>query len=283
MPKFEFSDEIKSELGNIFKKIKKGVQSQLSTINDKPVFVLGNQKSGTTAIAVLLARYADMTVDWDPIFGEIADIYRGKITLDTFVKKNKLIFSKDVIKDPNFTFIYCKLLKRFPEARFVMVMRDPRDNIRSILDRFDFPGNEPQLTFSKYIHSFSEYNGNYDAWRFIFDGSWMGLKGKNYIDMLAARWQKAASIYLNNKNRIELIKYENFVDNKERTIAKLAESLGLPKKKSISQKVHQQFQPRGHRRNMKWIEFFGSHNLNLIESRCVNAMKELGYTDLRLL
>jgi hypothetical protein len=186
------------------------------------------------------------------------------------VQRCKLAFSKDVVKDPNLTFVYDALQERFPDAQFVMVMRDPRDNIRSILDRLDLPGDATSLDSER-------YDAMGEGWRLVVDGSWMGIQGENYIDSLAGRWQRAARIYLKNEDAFQLILYEDFMDGKIATIDGLAVRLGLEAKHGIEDKVDHQFQPRGHRRDVDWPTFFGELNLRRIETRCAEEMDALGY------
>jgi hypothetical protein len=116
-------------------------------VNERPVFVLGNQKSGTTAIAVLLGQHTGLSTSLGLTTqhsGRVVDIHRGNAPIDALVQENELEFSRDLIKDSNLTFLYRYLRDRFPEARFAMVVRDPRANVRSILDRLSIPEIERQ-------------------------------------------------------------------------------------------------------------------------------------------
>ncbi len=77
-------------------------------VNDKPIFILGNQKSGTTAIAALLARMAGLSVALDlrkevhrPIIGNVK---KGDVSFESFVNRNKLDLSKELIKSTDLTF-----------------------------------------------------------------------------------------------------------------------------------------------------------------------------------
>jgi hypothetical protein len=241
--------------------------------------VLGNQKSGTTAIAVLLAERTAESVTWDLTIGHdalLTDIHNGAASIDDLIDEEVLAFSHDVIKDPNLTLLFEPLKERFPQARFVMIVRDPRDNIRSILDRLDFPGDQTQLTGDDRV-SLPE------GWRRVLHGDDFGIDGDTYIDRLAERWRRMACIYLKNEDDLEIIRYEDFLSDKVAAIDDLAHRLGLPKKASIEDQVEQQFQPRGHRRDVDWLTFFGKHNLARIENRCAKAMGALGYTNFRVI
>ena len=111
----------------------------------------------------------------------------------------------------------------------------------------------------------------------VLDSSWMDIGADNYVDMLAARWQKAAHVYLDHKHNIELARYEDFLDHKAGAISKLATRLGLSEKNDISNDIDTCFQPRENNRNVSWIDFFGEYNLHQIEERCSEEMERLGY------
>lgn len=241
--------------------------------------MLGNQKSGTTAIAVLLAERTDESVTWDLTVGHdalLTDIHNGTASIDELIDQEVLAFSHDVIKDPNLTLLFEPLKERFTEARFVMIVRDPRDNIRSILERLDLPGDRTQLTGD-------ERASLPEGWRRVLDGGDFGIDGDTYIDCLAERWRRMPCIYLENKGHLELIRYEDFLSGKVAAIDDLAYRLGFSLQSSIENQVDQQFQPRGERRDVNWLTFFGKRNLECIETRCVEMMTPLGYDDLRIL
>jgi hypothetical protein len=113
----------------------------------------------------------------------------------------------------------------------------------------------------------------------VLDSSWMGISAENYVEMLATRWQRAAQVYLGHEKDVELIRYEDFLDDKVGTISNLAGWLELSRKNDISNHVNTQFQPPGSNRNVSWTEFFGTDNLRRIEARCKNEMTALGYTN----
>lgn len=208
--------------------IRKWVKCQLASVNETPIFVLGNQKSGTTAIAILLAKRADLSVEWDLTTIEhgslINKIYRGEASIGRLISQNRLIFSREVIKDPNITFCFSEVKERFPEAKFVMVVRHPCDNIRSILDRLGVPGNKSNIHYDR-------YGKIPNGWEVMLRGEWMDGEGGDYIENLALRWKKAESIYIDNIDNIEVIKYENFCSDKVASIDNLSSRLGIEKKK----------------------------------------------------
>lgn len=243
------------------------------SIHSAPILILGNQKSGTSAIAALLAEMTGLSLSLD-LRKEIDKptyhlVKKGELPFSEFVKINKLDFSREIVKEPNLTLFYEELADYFPQSKFVFVIRDPRDNIRSILNRLKIPGNLSKLE--------QEYRGEMTpAWDLILDNSWFGLKGENYIEMMAERWNYTADAFLKNQDKIILTRYEEFLKDKIGEMARLAENLGLDRVNDISDKVDIQFQPRGNR-NVKWQEFFGNDNLARIDRICGERMKSFDY------
>jgi hypothetical protein len=250
-------------------------QSRYAQISSAPIFVLGNQKSGTSAIAALLAEMTDLSVSIDLIK---EDLYRhqtyprirtGKISFSKFLAMNRLSFSRDIVKEANLTIFYDELITHFPQSKFVFIVRDPRDNIRSQLNLMGIPGDLPQLGS---IHLKNLPRG----WDIIIDGRWLGLKGENYIEILAARWNLMVDVYRDQANNMTLVRYEDFMTDKVKEIARLAGNLGLAQVNEITNKVNLQFQPRGNRLVSR-KSFFGSDNLDRIERICSERMHFLNY------
>ncbi|MCP8617493.1 sulfotransferase family protein [Salirhabdus salicampi] len=247
-----------------------------STVNPSPTFVLGNQKSGTSAIGALLAQLTDRSVAIDlPGICEPVQpkLHRGDLSFQKFVQKNAYDFSKDIIKEPSLTFLYDELRTHFPNAKVVFIIRDPRDNIRSILNRVGIPGHLHNITDRKWRRQLKKAPKD---WERVIDSRWMGVKGENYIEWMAHRWNVAADIYTQNKDDMMFIRYEDFVKDKERAIRQLANELDLPHVHDISDKVDIQYQPAGNR-NVKKHEFFGEHNLTRIHRICGDRMASFGY------
>ncbi|MGI8826262.1 MAG: sulfotransferase family protein [Chloroflexota bacterium] len=251
---------------------KRKVLSLVSRINPAPVVLLGNQKSGTTAIAVLLAKYTRLSVtnDMPSIFEPVQTmLHSGELTMDEFVRRNRYDWSNDIVKEPSLTFLYPQVKAAFPRARFAMIVRDPRANIRSLLNRKKIPGNLTGLDLQG-------VSGMTTEWERILDNRWMGLSGDTYIESLAHRWNRAASVYLDNADRMILLRYEDFMADKAGAVAALARQLGLGGKRDVSSEVDVQYQMAGDRR-IGWSEFFGADNLRRIETICAERMRELGY------
>ncbi len=242
--------------------------------NRVPVVVLGNQKSGTSAIAGLLAEFTGSTSTLD-IYTEIRrqdliSVVTGSLPVCSFVRRHRRSFSRDIVKHPNLTLVYPEIRSCLPEARYVFVIRDPRDNIRSILDRLSLSGDTSRLDPDV-------WSGLSPAWQRILDGNWMGLESSSPVEALARRWSYVARKYLEDASRLHLCRYEDFLEDKAGEIGRVAEAVGLKPLPTADLRLDYQFQPAGRNRDVAAADFFSSGNLDLIEQVTAAEMEALGY------
>lgn len=239
-------------------------------INKDPIFIFGNQKSGTTAIAALLSIYGELSATLDIRGFSVLEqdmLHNGEMTLSQFISNHKKDFSKTIIKEPALTFLYEQVSNYFLMSKTIYVIRDPRDNIRSVLNRVKLRGDLSDL---------EDLTGIPEIWKRIIFNNWMGLDYSHYIGSLSARWNRAADVYLNNAPKMILVRYEDFLKDKVGIIEHLASELDIYKRSDINDKVDIQFQPRGNR-EISLKRFFGPENLAMIEKICGERMKEFGY------
>lgn len=248
-------------------------KSWRAQINESPIIILGNQKSGTSAIASIFAKATGLSATIDlkreiqsPSLPQVAS---GEMAVDAFVQRNRLEFSRSIIKEPHLTPFYKQLRAAFPNARFVFVVRDPRDNIRSILDRLQVSGHQEHLT----ARQWERLN---PSWRLVLDGRWLGLQGRDYIEMLSARWNLCVSTYFANSSEMILFTYEDFLKNKLVAIQELAKELQENVLIDVRDDINVQYQRAGANRGRSWTSFFGN-NLTRIVTMCRDNMKKLGY------
>ena len=244
------------------------------------MIVGGNQKSGTTAIAALLAKATGSRFSNDPFWhvarrdgreGVLDDVLAGRMTVDEVVERYRAYFSAEIIKDPNFSFLYPELERRFPGAPQLFIVRDPRQNIRSILNRLCIDGHLDEL-----LPEHRQALAHEPGWRAILEGGGLGTTGDSHVARLAQRWNIAVARYLERSASIHLARYEDFLPDKASYIGMLADKVGLRVTTDIREALDEQYQPRGnHAISME--EFFGQRNLRLIESICAAGMARFGY------
>lgn len=241
----------------------------------EPVFILGVQKSGTTAIAALLAEATNLPATLDitrAINRPGAKLLRryGVEGFDDFVYRYRREFFRKIVKEPGLTFDYEDLKVFFPKARFVMIMREPKDNVRSILNRLKVPGNLKWLEPEEWPELKKS-----PAWRINFDSSWLGHWPESYVDSLAYRWRLSAEIYFSKPDEFILIKYEDFLSDKKGVVEGLARELGFDVVSDISGKVDNQYQRKG-ARVADYDAYFGE-NIACISKQCDDFAARLGY------
>ncbi len=239
------------------------------------VIVAGMPKSGTTAIAKLLAEAADVKVCSDPFhqLGERnvdfrEELFGGTLPLEKLWRRYQHIFSGEIVKDPNFPLLLSQIVKFLPEAQLVSIIRDPRDNIRSILNRLNLPGDPQGVDLS---------SANIPAtWRNVLLGKQPDIPGDDYVEVLAHRWKISTEAFLQHRKRCVEIRYEDFVAQKSASISKLAASLGYTQLANIDHLVDVQYQPKGDSAG-RWKDFFEASQLDVINRVTGPLLGEFGY------
>lgn len=251
------------------------LRDRLESPRADPVFVLGHQKSGTTAIAALLAQRLGRRYSNDMIsrrrWRDAAEILAGRVPVTTLMARAPSEFAAGVIKDPDFTFIAAALAEAFPAAHFVGVVRDPRTTLRSIYERLDLPGDRARLDLDAAPVLAARPN-----WRLLFEPEPLGLGDGHELARLAARWVLAVERMEALGPRCTLVRYEDFLADKVGVLDGLATATGLDARGDVSAVLDRPFQRPGRHRGTP-AEFFGAANLARIEDVCGPVMARYGY------
>jgi len=248
------------------------LRARAATPHPHPLFLFGNQKAGGTAIAGLLAAATGLRAALD-LEGTTAPhfvrLMRGETTLETFIAKNAWSFSAPIIKDGNLTFVADALMAHFGVSRAVFILRNPFDNIRSILDRLELAGDLPALDTAGVRAN--------ATWRTILSGIDLGFAPDHYVSILARRWQRAAEICEAGGEGFVRIRYEDFLADKRSEIERLARAFGLATPNDITRLLDRDFQRRGNPA-ADLDAFFGAANARRIEDICGETAARFGYT-----
>jgi hypothetical protein len=246
------------------------ISTQLDLRALRPILVLGNQKTGSSAVAHLLAAHGDLSLaaDVHPAQGR----ERHVASLDApamagFIQRARYYFRRDVVKENALTPGAGALLAALPNARAVFVARHPAHNVRSILDRLDLPGHPCPLGEIQ-VES---------GWQEVVDGSALGLNASDHITALARRWQALTDTYLLHRERLHLVRYEDFQTDKSGVIAELAERCDAPRRADIGPLLDRPFQPRGKHRTTPLEDFFSEEALRIIDRCCAGGRRALDY------
>lgn len=240
-----------------------------ATANPHPAFVFGNQKSGTTAIAALLAAATGKTVTLDFAGAEhpyASALLSGATPIAEFVRRNSWAFSAQVIKEPTLTFVAPQLMDYFGAEKAVFIVRNPFDNIRSILVRQKLRGDLDTLPAGARLNP---------TWRRILSGEDLGLSRAHYIEILAQRWLRAVEIWRNHQERFVLVRYEDFLQDKKCKIAQIAQAFDLAIVEDVTPFLEVEYQPRD--KVSQPADLFFGDNYYRIKKICESAAMGFGY------
>jgi hypothetical protein len=232
--------------------------------------VLGNQKTGSTAVARLLAALGrlSITTDIPPLQTPTTHLPNDPEQVAAVLQRYRYYFRRDLVKENELTPATDALLEVLPHARPVFVVRHPAHNIRSILDRVELPGHP------KPLDALSLPN---NGWRPIVTSRLFGIEAPDHITALAKRWSHMTAIYERHRDRLHLVRYEDFMADKAQTIRTLAERLGIEPKRDIQPLLDVPFQPRGAHRSTALSSFFSDEALDIITRHCATGMEVLDY------
>ncbi len=246
------------------------------------VVILGHQKGGTTAVASLLGKLSDNKVSIDPLYRvdlgkaeKITRLVKNPKLIELYCLRYPSLFRQPIVKDPDLIYIYQAVKECYGNARFLFVVRDPRDVIRSICNRLALDGDDLNQ-----VPAINEmFNGNHH-WELVLSGELpqreRSGQPSSLVSNLAYRWNMASKIYLEFSSEMIFLKYEDFLEDKERIVSETAKKLGLGCKKSIVDFIDVQYQSKGNS-HTDLYKFFGEKNLRLVEEICANYMCEFGY------
>lgn len=259
---------------NIKRKISIFFNNQTSHRNK--IFIMGNQKSGTSAIASLLAMASNRTCCID-VFFKMASyesrILDGDYLFEDFVTKASFYFKNDIVKEPEFIFFHDQLYSLFPNSTFVNIVRDPFSNIRSILNRLNMTAYEAE----KITNLTESLLPEYPLWDLLVDTDRMPYNGKNMFEMLVNRWRFAVNIRTNSEeNNFLIVRYEDFLLDKLNFINDLCGTLDMEVKRDVSPYLNINFQPKGSPVDKE--KFFSTKQIDYIYKNCTEDMKRYDYS-----
>lgn len=235
------------------------------------LFITGNQKSGTSAIASLLGRAASLPVSidfqremYDPKFHHVR---AGKMSFQSFMRRNALDLNSGIVKEPNLAVLLPLLLREYPDEKVYVVTRHPLHNIRSICDRLGCRSDERAIEVAKRQNP---------AWKIIASGQDLNCEGGSISEVLAQRWLAIYTEALSFRRDIKLIRYEDFVSDKQKFLDSMCNELELSSCAIKDQELSKQFQPRG--RNADDLEgWFEPRDLQSCWSHTSDIARSLGY------
>lgn len=257
--------------------IVKYLLGKIKGVNNKPLFILGHEKSGTSIISFLLAKATkqslalDIPILWEP---NQTKIHKDIAELERIISKNKFVFSKEIIKEPVLSFEVDKLQHLFPDAKFVFIIRHPFEVIRSCLNRLNLVGD---IKVYSELENAKTKDINWLAWDPVLKSDWLGKVSNNPVEAICHRWNYLVDSYKSNSDSIVLIKYEDFLKEKKNEIYRLAQNCNLEIKGNIDALLEQQMQSKSIN-SKSLFDYYGEKNFNLIKTLCSNNMSYFNYS-----
>ncbi|PQO45973.1 sulfotransferase family protein [Blastopirellula marina] len=239
---------------------------------EAPIFVVGPLRSGTTLLRLMLDNHSDICN-----FGEFeyaTKFARGSVFPETSEFIAKLNEDRQFCRDQffiNSDLSYCELIRSFlrqaherstkrfisasihgrfdlikqvwPNARFIFLLRDPRDVARSCI----------QMGWCGNVWYGSDY------WKDVLD-RWDGLMAQI------------------EPSDFSVVRYEDLVRNPQSSLAGICDFIGIPYDESML-RFHETstYQPIDVSLAEQWKTKLSKAEIGLVEGKCAGLMRKWGY------
>jgi hypothetical protein len=271
-----------------------------------PVFVVGCSRSGTTITYETLAAAPQfLTFGWEiPQFWN--DLH-GPLNNDWHSEAAGAEHARPGHRDAAFRFFYQRLdkgwvldktcinvmripylLELFPEAKFVFIQRDGRDNISSMMDGWRIGRTDGRFELSQFFGPFPDpvaiNGGEFTEWAFFLAPGWQQYNQASLEEVCAFQWISANRLALAAKKNVPSkqwihMKYEDIFKRPVEMFSDAFERLGIPFTAELRERCAN-LQPtsvvKGQPKRQKWRE----HNPEAIERilpMIRPMMVEMGY------
>ena len=122
----------------------------------------------------------------------------------------------------------------FPDALFVHLWRDPKENIASIINAWEK---------GRWV-TYNELPGWPGPWSLLLPPGWQSLKGKTVADIAAFQWTTTNRVILEDLARIPAheqirVSYSDLCSNPEKTLYKILQFAGVPLSPEIESRCSQ--------------------------------------------
>ena len=132
------------------------------------------------------------------------------------------------------------LLKVFPDARFVFLYRDARQNVASLVEAWREGERNDRFVTYNFLPGWQR-----GKWCFLLPPGWRTLNGKSLIEICAFQWSACNRIILEDlaklpKERWTSLSYQNLITDPQREITRLCSFSGLksdPQENPISDEL----------------------------------------------
>lgn len=180
------------------------------------------------------------------------------------------------------------LIKLFPQARFVFIQRDGRDNISSMMDGWRMGRTDGRFELTQFFGPFPEpvaiNGGEFKEWSFFLAPGWAEYNHASLEEVCAFQWISANRLALDAKQLVPSaqwthLRYEDIFERPVEMFREAFERLDVPFTEELRLRCAD-LRPtsvvKGKPKRQKWKE----HNPEAIErilDRIAPMMRELGY------
>lgn len=273
-----------------------------------PVFLVGCSRSGTTvtyetlAAAPQLRKFGYELPDfWDNLYGPLNNGWESEAAgsaqarpehrdaaLRFFYQRLGAgrVLDKTCINTLRLPYLY----KLFPDARFVFIQRDGRDNISSMIDGWRHGRTDGGFGLAQFFGPFPESvainGGEFTEWHFFLPPGWRDFNHASLEEVCAFQWVSANRLALEAKRLIPAeqwvhLRYEDLFERPVEMFEQVFAQLDLPftadlRELSASLHKHPTSIVKGTPQKQKWRQ----HNPDAIERilpMIRPLMKDMGY------
>lgn len=209
--------DIKPSLTGVFKILNPNVSD--------PIFIIGQSRSGTTFLGSCISKVKEISYHVEPLFSQIIcrDLQLGcigerdakqrfEVSFKSLMRSRLESNLRYAEKTPMLSSIMEELSKFFPEAQFINIVRDPRDQVASWRTRPNLRRDNPPLNWN-------------------FDGGWKWSE-LSPVQRAAMLWVQETNRTINvgrglGPRRNMEFRYEDFVGEPELIGKQVLDFLGV--------------------------------------------------------
>lgn len=229
--------------------------SQFSAVFDRPIIILACPRSGSTLLFETLKKSTSLWSIGDESHAviehipEFSTVYNGfksnqltendgdlktisllKSRFQAQLRNNSNVQYEQLTngairfleKTPKNSLRISFLKKVFPDALFIHLIRDPKDNVSSIIDGWQ----------SKHFITYPNLPGFNNRWSYLLPPNWQKLQGKSIPEIASFQWASCNQAIHDElsqmpKENYHVVNYQDFLDNTSEVVNKLCEFIGI--------------------------------------------------------
>ena len=249
-----------------------------------PVFVVGCSRSGTTVTYETLARAPqflkfgwEIPQFWNGLHGPLNNGWESEAAGAEHARPEHRhaafryfyarlgagwVLDKTCINVMRIPYLYAL----FPQAKFVFIQRDGRDNISSMMDGWRMGRVDGRFELSQFFGPFPEpvaiNGGEFKEWAFFLAPGWRAYNHASLEEVCAFQWMSANRMALDAKRSIPAeqwiqLRYEDIFERPVEMYQDAFERLGIPFTPELRQRcanLRPTSEVRGKPKKQKWKE-----------------------------